>query len=116
MAASGRGARAALAWNDWDRKRKLLVILKMLIDGVAPFMLERTIWCRQWLLRREERGAYHTIFKGLAIEDTPIFSDYIRMPHTIFVDLEEKIAPFIVKQETCMRTSIDPSERLHSGT
>lgn len=52
MAASGRGARAALAWNDWDRKRKLLVILKMLIDGVAPFMLERTIWCRQWLLRR----------------------------------------------------------------
>ena len=34
------------------------------------------------------------------------------MPYTKFVELTEKIAPFIVKQETCMRKSIDPSERL----
>jgi hypothetical protein len=48
----------------------------------------------------------------LAIEDTPGFAEYMRMPYAKFVELAEKISPFIVKQETCMRKFIDPSERL----
>ena len=49
--------------SDWDKKKKMLVILMMLMDEEDSVMLKRRIWCRQWLLRRDERGAYHTIFK-----------------------------------------------------
>ena len=113
MAAVHRGVRDhASTLNDWDRNRKLVVVLMMLLDDEAPMMLERQVWCRQWLLRRTERGAYHTIFKELAVEDTPGFAEYMRMPHTKFVALVEAVAPFIKKQETCMRESIQPSERV----
>jgi hypothetical protein len=98
--------------SDWDQKKKMLVILMMLMDEEDSVMLKRRIWCRQWLIRRDERGAYHTIFRELAIEDTPGFAEYMRMPYAKFVELVEKISPFIVKQETCMRKSIDPCERL----
>ena len=66
-------------------------------------MLERQVWSRQWLLRRTERGAYRTIFEELAVEDTPGFAEYMRMPHAKFVALVEAVTPFIKKQETCMR-------------
>ena len=101
--------RTPFSWNDWDQKKKLLVILMMLMAEEDSVMLKQRIWCRQWLLRRNERGAYHTIFRELAIEDTPGFAEYMRMPYAKFVELAEKISPFIVKQETC----IDPSERLN---
>jgi hypothetical protein len=57
-------------------------------------------------IRRDERGAYHTIFRELAIEDTPGFAEYMRMQYAKFVELAEKISPFIVKQKTCMIKSI----------
>lgn len=48
----------------------------------------------------------------MIFKDTPGFSEYMRMPHAKFVTFVEKIAPFIVKQETSMRKCIDPSERV----
>lgn len=30
----------------WDRSRKLVVVLMMLLDDEAPVMLERQVWCR----------------------------------------------------------------------
>ena len=98
MAAVHRGVRAhASNWNDLDRNRKLVVVLMMLLDDEAPMMLERQVWCRQWLLRRTERGAYHMIFKQLAVEGTPGFAEYMRMPHAKFVALVEAVASFIKK-------------------
>ena len=32
-----------------------------------------------------KKGRIHIIFKELAVEDTPGFSEYMRMPHTKFV-------------------------------
>ena len=40
------------------------------------------------------------------------FSEYMRTPHAKFVTLVEQIASFVMKQETCMRKSKDPSEGL----
>lgn len=98
MAAIINRSRAPFPWHEWNPKKKMLLILMMLMDEEDSIMLNRKIWCRLWLLRREERGAYHTIFRELSIEDTPGFSEYMRMPYTKFVELTEKIAPFIVKQ------------------
>ena len=52
------------------------------------------------------------LFQELAIEDTPGFSEYMRMPYPKLVALAELIGPYIKKQDTIMRMSIPPSERL----
>ena len=107
MAAVHRGVRGhASNWNDWDRNRKLVVVLMMTLDDEALLMLERQVWCCQWLLLCTERGAYNTIFKEWVVEDTSDFAAYMRMPHTKFVALVEEVAPFTKKQETCMREPI----------
>jgi hypothetical protein len=61
----------------------------MLMDEQNSVMLKRIIWCRQWLLRRAERGTNHTIFRELAIEDsiTLGFAENMRMPYAKFVEL-----------------------------
>ena len=67
MAAIINRSRAPFPWNEWNPKKKMLLILMMLVDEEDSIMLNRKIWCRHWLLRREERGAYHTIFRELKI-------------------------------------------------
>lgn len=62
--------------------------------------------------RREERGAYYTIFKELAIEDSGRFAEYMRMPHGKFSELLNIIGPSVQKKDTVMRNAIPPGERL----
>lgn len=62
--------------------------------------------------RREERGAYYTIFKELAIEDSAGFAEYMRMPHGKFNELSNIIGPSVQKKDTVMRNAIPPGERL----
>lgn len=52
----------------FGRKKSIRVILTMLLDEKESVMVDRRIWCCQWFLRREERGAYLTIVKESAIE------------------------------------------------
>ena len=49
-------------------------------------MLERQVWCRQWLLRHNEGG------------------------HATFVALVEAVPPFTKKQETCVTEPIHSSQ------
>lgn len=69
-------------------------------------------WAREWIKRRKELGAYHTLFRELAAEDTLGFGEYMRMPHAKFLALVEVVGPLLTKEETHMRTSIAPSKRL----
>ena len=95
------------------RKRKfMLLILMQLLDEDSPATIERRVWTREWIKRREELGAYHTLFRELAAEDTLGFGEYMRMPHAKFLALVEVVGPLLTKQETHMRTSIAPNERL----
>lgn len=41
-----------------------------ILEEEMPVTYERRMWARQWLLRREERGAFHMLFQELAVEDT----------------------------------------------
>ena len=50
-------------------RERMLFVLMMMLDEDSPAHLERKTRARQWLLRREEKGAFHTIFQELAIED-----------------------------------------------
>ena len=93
------------------RKRKfMLLILMQLLDEDPPATIERRVWTREWMKRREELGAYHTLLRELA--ETLRFGEYMRMPHAKFLALVEVLGPLLTKQETHMRTSIAPKERL----
>ena len=41
-------------------------------------------WVRLWLLRRQERGAFYTIFRELSLEVLDGFCENMRMPYTKF--------------------------------
>ena len=94
------------------KKKTLLLLIMMMEDEELLISYERKMWARQWLLQREQRGAFHTLFQELAVEDTLGFSEYMRMPYSKFVALAELIGPYIKKKDTVMRMSIPPSERL----
>ena len=105
-----------MAVREPARKRKfMLLILMQLVDDDPPATIERRVWTREWIKRREELGAYHTLFRELAAEDTLGFGEYMRMPHSKFLELVEVVGPLLTKQETHMRTSIAPNERRALG-
>ena len=94
-----------------EKKKSIVLLLMMLLDDDRTTR-KRKSWCRDWLLRRAERGAFHMIFKELALEDTAGFNEYMRMPYDKFVALVEAVTPLIQKKDTIMRDSIKPNERL----
>ena len=60
-----------MAVRELARKRKfMLLILMQLLDDDPPATIERRVWTREWIKRREELGSYHTLFRELAAEDT----------------------------------------------
>ena len=84
-----------MAVREVARKRKLmLLILMQLLDEGPPATIERQVWTREWIKRREELGAYHTLFRELAAEDTLGFGEYMRKPHAKFLALVEVVGPF----------------------
>ena len=102
-------------WASYQRrcnKRKLLVLFMMLLGDDKNKHIERRCWSLQWVSRREERGAYCTIFKKLAIKESSGFSEYMRMPHGKFNELLNIIGRSMQKKNTVMRNSTPPGERL----
>ena len=63
----------------------MFLILMQLLDDDPPATIERRVWTREWIKRREELGAYHTLFRELATENTLGFGEYMRMPHAKFL-------------------------------
>ncbi|KAF2896396.1 hypothetical protein ILUMI_09779 [Ignelater luminosus] len=69
-------------------------------------------WVREWVLRRENYGTYNNLLNELRIEDAQQFKNFIGM---LAVDLEElfsKAGTRIKKQDTHLRASISPRERM----
>ena len=87
------------------RKRKFMMLtLMQLLDEDSPATIERRVWTREWIKRREELGAYHTLFRELAAEYILDFGEYMRMPHAKFLALVEDI--YCAKRKTCPRYRI----------
>ena len=79
----------------------------MIVPGDDEYKyVEKRCRSRQWVSRREERGAYYTLFKELAIEDSDGIAEYMRMPHGKFNKLLNIIGPSVQKKDTVMRNSI----------
>ena len=44
----------------------------------------RKTWARLWLLRRQDKEAFYTIFRELSVEDSDGFFKYMRVPYANF--------------------------------
>ncbi|KAF9413735.1 hypothetical protein HW555_008181 [Spodoptera exigua] len=73
---------------------------------------EVRFWIHPILEKREEYGAFHTLVKNQLREDEDKFYNYFRMQKTTFDNLLQKLSQELKHQDTFMRESISPAERL----
>ena len=53
-------------------------------DSSVSKKVARKTWARLWFLRRQEKGAFYTIFRELSVEDEDGFFEYMRMQYAKF--------------------------------
>ena len=101
-----------------SRKRKyfaLLVIADLSTEdenGDIPSRRNRVNWVRPWMARREERGVFHQLARELAVEDAGGYRDFFRVSSQQFEFLFNAVSHTISRQDTKLRSSIKPAERL----
>jgi hypothetical protein len=95
-------------------------------DAIALFLLlksrkkkklsrrrrNRTIWTKSWIGNRVEFGAYHCLLQELRNDDPSACRNFLRMDWLSFTELLSRVSPRITRQDTNMRQSIKPEERL----
>ena len=64
------------------------------------------------MARREERGVFHQLVRELAVEDVGRYRDFFRVNSQQFEFLFNAVSHTISKQDTKLRSSIKPAERL----
>jgi hypothetical protein len=71
---------------------------------------KRTKWTKDWLLKRETLS-HVNLLKELKVEKNDWFN-YLRMDENCYLKVLQHITPLIKRQDTVMRKSISPHERL----
>ena len=91
----------------------LLTLIDLLIEeGELKKKRNRVCWVRPWIARRQERGAFHQLARELVVEDAAGYRDFFKLNSQQFQFLIDKISHLISKEDTFLRPSIKPSERL----
>lgn len=84
----------------------LLLMLDQLTRPKPPDLrrrVVRTVWTREWLLRRELFGDYENLLWELHREDSKGFKAFIRITPEFFREMVEKIRPLVRKKTTKWR-------------
>ncbi|XP_070550575.1 uncharacterized protein [Ptychodera flava] len=92
----------------------------MMTTAVAYYVTEkrrkknrkRRLWCKPWLLRRQQQGWYQNLIQELRDEDPKCYRNFLRVNHSGFMDLLSLIEGKIAKMDTTMRPAVSPGERL----
>ena len=103
-------------------KRKLISLISVITEWeeeIADENLDgdkkrKRMWTKERFGegQREMKGVYFNLLQELALHDQDEFRRYIRMDNETFLELVRLIKPIIKKQDTVMRQSISPEERL----
>ena len=98
------------------RKRKKVALLSTLtaicLLRQARRRKSRSCWVRSWLLRRDENGFSNTLVRELESDDLAEYKSMFRMDKDSFQFLLEKVTPLIRKEDTLLRQSVSPVQRL----
>lgn len=69
-------------------------------------------WVKTWL-RKRHTYTHVNLLKELQLEPDD-YRNYLRMPEEVYMELLDLVTPHIQKEDTVMRQSISPHERLSS--
>jgi len=92
-----------------------LATVAMLLDDDDYDIIEKNnpvkrVWVKPVLKKRNELGAFHTLFQELLNEDSQDLKDYIRLDKSQFNQLVDKLSTHLLKEDTQFRESIKPDE------
>ncbi|XP_064475736.1 uncharacterized protein LOC135389631 [Ornithodoros turicata] len=96
--------------SDSSAQRAAAVLLMLLSEEDRP-KKARTTWVKKLGMRRESHGAHHHLIDDI-IEDPFEYRRYLRMTPDSFEELLRMVKHHIQKEDTNMRESIQPEERL----
>ena len=104
--------------TSWRRQRLALQkclkrVYDVLLNEVSDMIEEeqnrkKRMWVRDWIGRRDSRGASTLLLKELAAEDVNEYKICLRMTPEKFDALLDMVAPKIERQNTHMRDAIPP--------
>ena len=109
-----------MAADQVNRKRAAALMLFALLleeNESVPKKRNRKIYMRDWISRREEKGAFHQLVKELELEDPLAYRNFFRVTKSQFYFLVDKVSPLITKRDpppplNHLRPPIKPDERL----
>lgn len=91
------------------RNKVILALLLLEDDEEGKTKTERACWVQPCLAKRNELGAFHTIFQEIRY-DPRRCRDYIRMNNAQFMYLVNLLSEDLQKEDTNMRKCISPEE------
>ena len=98
----------------YSKRKKLLaglaVVLSLRIKRRRS--KKRRKWVKGWIGERQELGVFNNLVQELASEGKEAYHQYFRLDEEKFNSILNYIKPAIKKQDTNMRKSIQPAERL----
>ena len=120
LAGKKRGFLPVRSKMESDRKKLCLAASAAIIAVVVrrrrrrreQSQRKKRLWTRPWILKREQFGAYHCLLEELKLSDRNGLKNFLRMDESSFNEILDKVAPLIQKQDTQLRASISPAERL----
>lgn len=101
-----------------DKKRKLIITsASALISYISVAKNKynkkrKRLWQKKWLREREKYSDVKLLKELRASNEHDDYQNYLRMSSNTFDDLLRRLEPYLNKQDTVMRNSIPPNERL----
>ena len=73
---------------------------------------KHSCWVREWILKREEYGAYHALMNELKISDPSQLRNFLRMSAIDFDNLTNRLGHKLFRRDTSMRAAISVKAKL----
>ena len=73
---------------------------------------KRSVWTRQWLLRRHLHGQFDQLLVELNREDSSGHKNFLRVYPDLFEDMVDRLSPYLKRKDTRLRPSLSVGLKL----
>lgn len=98
--------------NNVQLKQLLRKLCQIALDELTEALLEKRVWTRPWILKRNERGSSALVLEELRNEDAKEYISILRMLPDVFDILLSLVMPKIQRQHTIMREALPAKVKL----
>lgn len=98
--------------NNVRLKQLLRKLCQIALDELTEALLEKRVWTRPWILKRNERGSSALVLEELRNEDAKEYISILRMMPDVFDILLSLVMPKIQRQHTIMREALPAKVKL----